>query len=120
VVVESFGLLLAQELSSTGLPVVAYDPSAEGARALAACKTVRVVDSARECIAQSGVVVLATPWQVFREIPAAQWARPGRARVVVDCWRVLNHLDGVEGIDYVRLGFGGEAKRAMETSSSAR
>jgi UDPglucose 6-dehydrogenase len=120
VVVESFGLLLAQELSSTGLPVVAYDPSAEGACALASCKTVRVVDSARECIAQSGVVVLATPWPEFREIPAAQWARHSRARVVIDCWRVLNHLEGTEGIDYVRLGFGGETRRPVETSSSAR
>jgi UDPglucose 6-dehydrogenase len=37
VVVESFGLLLAQELSSAHLSVIAYDPSAEGARAPAAC-----------------------------------------------------------------------------------
>jgi UDPglucose 6-dehydrogenase len=120
VVVESFGLLLAQEFSSAGLPVVAYDPSAEGARALRECKTVRVVNSSQECIAQSDVVVLATPWQEFREIPAAHWARPSRPRVVIDCWRSLNHLEGVEGIDYVRLGFGGEARRPMETSSSAR
>lgn len=120
VVVESFGLLLAQELSSAGLPVVAYDPSAQGALALRECKTVRLVNSFRECIAQSDVVVLATPWQEFREIPAAHWARPTRQRVVIDCWRALHHLEGVDGIDYVRLGFGGEARRPVETSSSAR
>jgi UDPglucose 6-dehydrogenase len=120
VVVESFGLLLAQELSAAGLSVVAYDPSAEGARALRECKSVRLVNSSEECIAPSDVVVLATPWQEFREIPSAQWARPSRPRVVIDCWRSLNHLEGVEGIDYVRLGFGGEAMRPMETSSSAR
>jgi UDPglucose 6-dehydrogenase len=120
VVVESFGLLLAKELSSASLSVLAYDPSAEGASALAACKTVRLVESAQECIAPSDVVVLATPWQEFREIPAEQWARHGRARVVMDCWRTLNHLEGVDGVDYVRLGFGGYAKRSVETSSSAR
>ena len=120
VVVESFGLLLAQELSAARLPVVAYDPSAEGAHALHECKTVRIANSSLECIAQADVVVLATPWQQFREIPAAHWARPGRPRVVMDCWRVLNHLDGVDGVDYVRLGFGGKAMRPMETSSSAR
>jgi UDPglucose 6-dehydrogenase len=120
VVVESFGLLLAQELSAARLPVVAYDPSAEVAHALHECKTVRIANSSLECIAQADVVVLATPWQQFREIPAAHWARPGRPRVVMDCWRVLNHLDGVDGVDYVRLGFGGKAMRPMETSSSAR
>jgi UDPglucose 6-dehydrogenase len=120
VVVESFGLLLAQELSAASLSVVAYDPSAEGARALRECKSVRLVNSSEECIAPSDVVVLATPWQEFREIPSAHWARPGRPRVVIDCWRSLNHLEGVQGIDYVRLGFGGEAMRPMETSSSAR
>jgi UDPglucose 6-dehydrogenase len=120
VVVESFGLLLAQELSSAKLPVVAYDPSGEGARALVECKTVRLVKSAQECISQSDVVVLATPWPEFREIPAGQWVRHNRARAVIDCWRVLTHLDGVDGVDYVRLGFGGEAKRPVETSSSAR
>ncbi|HVS88677.1 MAG TPA: nucleotide sugar dehydrogenase [Candidatus Acidoferrum sp.] len=120
VVEEAFGLLLAQELSSANLSVVAYDPSAEGARALCTYKTVRLVDSAQECISQSDVVVLATPWQEFREIPAGQWVRYSRARVVIDCWRALNHLDGVDGVDYVRLGFGGEAQRPVETSSSAR
>jgi UDPglucose 6-dehydrogenase len=120
VVVESFGLLLAQELSSAGLSVVAYDPSAGGVSALREFETVRHANSSRECIAQSDVVVVATPWQEFRDIPAAHWARAARPRVVMDCWRALNHLDGVEGIDYVRLGFGGEARRPMETSSSAR
>jgi len=120
VVEEAFGLLLAQELSSANLPVVAYDPSAEGARALCTYKTVRLAGSAQECIAQSDVVVLATPWQEFREIPAAQWVRHSRARAVIDCWRALNHLEGVDGVDYVRLGFGGEAQRPVETSSSAR
>jgi UDPglucose 6-dehydrogenase len=119
VVEEAFGLLLAQELSSAKLPVVAYDPSGEGARALEGCKTVRLAGSAQECIAQSDVVVLATPWPEFREIPAGQWVRHGRGRAVIDCWRALNHLDGVDGVDYVRLGFGGEAKRPVETSSSA-
>jgi UDP-glucose 6-dehydrogenase len=32
------------------------------------------------------------PWQEFREVPAAQWARQNRPRAVIDCWRVLNHL----------------------------
>jgi UDPglucose 6-dehydrogenase len=119
VVEESFGLLLAQELSAANLSVVVYDPSADAVRALGQSKNVRCVSSAQECIAQSGVVVLATPWQEFREVPAEQWARNRGSRVVIDCWRVLNHLEGVEGIRYVRLGFGGEAMRPLEATSAA-
>src|SRR6266481_1367722 len=74
VVEEAFGLLLAQELSSANIPVVVYDPSADAACVLGQCKTVRFVRSARECIGESGVVVLATPWQEFREVPAEHWA----------------------------------------------
>jgi UDP-glucose 6-dehydrogenase len=111
--------LLAQELSAADLAVVVYDPSADSARALGQSKNVRCVSSAQECIAQSGMVVLATPWQEFRELSADQWTRNNESRVVIDCWRVLNHLEGVEGIRYVRLGFGGEIMRPLEATSAA-
>ena len=74
VVEEAFGLLLANELSSANLPVIVYDPCADIAGTLSSCKTFRRADSAQECIDQSDVVVLATPWQEFREIPAERWA----------------------------------------------
>jgi len=121
VVEESFGLLLALELSSANLPVIVYDPSADAARALNNCKNIRVASSAQECIAESRVVVLATPWQEFRDLRAALWARPGYSepRVVIDCWRALSHLDGIEGLRYVKLGFGGAAKKPVSVSSSA-
>ena len=80
VVEESFGLLLALELSSANLPVIVYDPSAE-ARALNVYKNIRVAPSAQECIAESRVVVLATPWQEFRDLRPALWARPGYSGV---------------------------------------
>ncbi len=121
VVEEAFGLLLAQELSAANLRVVVYDPSVDAALALGAHKNVRCAKSAAECIAQSGVVVLATPWQEFRDVPTQDWVRNGSSteRTVIDCWRVLNHLDGLDGVRYVRLGFGGEAVRSLEASSAA-
>src|SRR6266849_3356393 len=117
IVEESFGLLLALELSSANLPVIVYDPSAE-ARALNVYKNIRVARSAQECIAESRVVVLATPWQEFRDLRAAQWARPGYSepRVVIDCWRALSHLEGIEGLHYVKLGFGGAAQKPATVS----
>lgn len=114
VVEEAFGLLLAQELSSPNLSVIVYDPSADATRALSEYKTVRFASSAQECITQSGVVVLATPWQEFRDLPPVQWVRHEKPRAVIDCWRVLSHLDGMDGILYVRLGFGGTVERPMK------
>jgi UDPglucose 6-dehydrogenase len=124
VVEEAFGLLLAQELSSANIPVVVYDPSADTACVLGQCKTVRFVRSAQECIGESSVVVLATPWQEFREVPTEHWAHNGQPRavprVVIDCWCALDHLKSVDGVRYVRLGFGGAAERRVEVTSSAR
>jgi len=121
VVEESFGLLLAQELSSANLPVIVYDPTADATRALNNYKSIRVASSAQECIAESKVVVLATPWQEFRDLRAALWSRPGHSepRVVIDCWRILSHLDGIEGLHYVKLGFGGAAEKHLSVSFSA-
>lgn len=115
---EAFGLLLAQELSSANLSVVVYDPSASAARVLGAHKNVHIATSAQECIRQSGVVVLATPWKEFGDVPSAQWVRQGKPRTVIDCWRTLGHLDGMDGILYVRLGFGGTAEGLKEDKVS--
>jgi UDPglucose 6-dehydrogenase len=123
VVEESFGLLLAQELSSSGLSVIVYDPSREAMRVLGSYKNIRAAQSAVECIAESGVVVLATPWEEFREVPVEHWARNCEPRVVprviIDCWRALDHLNGVDGVHHVRLGFGGAAGRHIAATSDA-
>jgi len=118
IVEESFGLLLAQELSSSSFSVIVYDPSRDANRALSAYKNIRVAPSAQECISESSVVVLATPWQAFREIPASQWISHNQPRVVMDCWRVLGHLDGARGLHYVKLGFGGTADKPVSVTSS--
>src|SRR5215472_13414477 len=90
VVEEAFGLLLAQELSSAGLPVDVFDPSVDASRKLSGLKAVRFAGSAQECIAQSAVVVLATPWKEFTELPASAWAGENGRRVLIDCWRALS------------------------------
>jgi UDPglucose 6-dehydrogenase len=110
VVEEAFGLLLAQELTAANVPVIAFDPLADESRAMHACKGARFAKSAEECIAQSGVVIVATPWQEFGQVPAAHWRRASSPRAVIDCWRMLGHLADAEGVRYVRLGFGDASK----------
>lgn len=117
VVEEAFGLLLAQELTAAKLPVVVFDPLADSERAMSACKGARFAKSAEECIAGSGVVVVATPWQEFGRVPAQRWARTGSPRVVIDCWRSLSNLAAQDGVRYVRLGFGEASKQLVAQGS---
>lgn len=106
VVEEAAGLLLAAELSRRGRRVVAWDPSgAAGARARLDGAVSLAADAAT-CIAQSDVVVLATAWKDVTALPPAAWGRPGTPRVVIDCWRALRALAGVEGVRYQGLGLG--------------
>lgn len=118
---ESFGLLLAQELSAANLPVIVFDPSADSRRALNNHKNIQIAGSAEQCISESSVTVLATPWPEFCDLPVSSWlqARSETPRVVVDCWRSLAHLEGREGITYIKLGFGASAERPATVSSSA-
>jgi predicted dinucleotide-binding enzyme len=69
-------------------------------------ETVFFAPTVAECIARSEVVVVATPWREFLEIPAAVWASGASGRVVVDCWRGLKHIENVSGIRYLSLGIG--------------
>jgi UDPglucose 6-dehydrogenase len=105
VVEHAPGLLLAEELISRRVPVAVSDP--------AGCENSRhaLGDRARfamasECVAVSQVVVVATPWLEFQQIPAKEWGRPSSPRTVIDCWRALPHLSNAEGVRYICLGIG--------------
>jgi UDPglucose 6-dehydrogenase len=106
VVEEAVGLLLAQELVSRGVALVAYDPQGARNSASALGSGVRLTATAEECIAESAVVVVATPWPEFARIPAERWQQRGVPRIVLDCWRALPHLSGREGIVRMALGVG--------------
>jgi len=104
VVEEAVGLLLAQELAQRGVAVVAYDPLGEENSARVLGDKVRFTPGAEECISAADLVVITTPWREFASIPAEQWARAGTPRTVVDCWRLLKHLEGQHGVRYLVLG----------------
>jgi UDPglucose 6-dehydrogenase len=104
VVEEAVGLLLARELSQRGVAVIVYDPLGEKNSARVLGDKVRFAPKAEECVAQADLVVLTTPWREFAAIPAERWARAGTPRTVVDCWRLLKHLERQPGVRYLGLG----------------
>src|SRR5260370_6962372 len=97
---------MAGELAGCGVCVVGYDSAGQADARSAGKMRIELADSAEECIAQSGVVTLTTPWPEFAAIPAERWARSGAPRVVIDCWRVLQRLESVHGVLYIGLGLG--------------
>jgi len=103
---EAAGLLLAQELAKRKVRTIAFDPEGHARASVTLGDKVHLAASAEECIAQSGVVVLTTPWAEFLAIPCERWARNSSPRIVIDCWRALKHLQAAKGIRYLGLGNG--------------
>jgi UDPglucose 6-dehydrogenase len=110
VVEESQGLLLAEELAAAGIPTVAYDPAAVASARRAARGPIRFADSLEACIADADVLVVTTPWEVFRVLGPEQLARAGRPRVVIDCWRILDAAGCRAVAEYVAIGIGEPAR----------
>jgi UDPglucose 6-dehydrogenase len=108
VVEEAAGFLLAKELSSRGVKVIAFDPAYGKNSPPASHENLRFAANATECIDSSDVVVLATSWPEFNSIPRQQWTnnRNHQPRTVIDCWRTLQFLHDEPGVHYLGLGLG--------------
>jgi UDP-glucose/GDP-mannose dehydrogenase family protein len=103
---EAPGVLLAKELARRGVSLVLYDPACDPNWMKALDSRVRVAQTPEECVKQSEVVVLTTPWRECCAVPTEQWARHSPPRTVIDCWRALPHLEHADGMRYLALGTG--------------
>ena len=110
---EAAGLLLARELARRKVPTLAFDPEGHVRAESSPGSEIQLAASAEDCIGQSDVIVLTTPWPEFLKIPAGRWARVHSPRVVIDCWRALSHLETAEGIVYIGLGNGAVREESM-------
>ncbi|MFZ0736161.1 MAG: nucleotide sugar dehydrogenase [Candidatus Acidiferrales bacterium] len=111
VVDEAVGFLLAEELVSRGARVTAFDPAGMPQAQRLLENRVQFAATAEACIADSDVVVVATPWKEFLEIPPSKWTAGSRARIILDCWRALQHIENAAGIRYISLGLGASTER---------
>jgi UDPglucose 6-dehydrogenase len=107
VIEESQGVMLAARLSDMGYVLTVFDPLALPAASAVLGGKASAAESAVACVRESDVVVLATAWPEFNEIPASVFAGLGkRRRLVIDCWRALPKAKYSEVADIVCLGFG--------------
>ena len=106
VIEEAAGFLLAQELAARRVSVVVFDPAVGRDSTPVLEKRLEFTATALECIAKADVVVVATPWPEFSTIAGEQWTRPSSPRTVIDCWRQLKPIEGLDGVNYLCLGTG--------------
>lgn len=90
---ESAGVTLAMELRRVGWTVSVYDPMARPWNDLLG-NPPHVAGSAEECISQSSLVVVCTPWHEFRKVDYSK-------KTVIDCWGIVRSAKKL-----VRIGEG--------------
>src|SRR3954469_8230462 len=111
VIEESPGLALAGLLAREGYEVNVHDPVALDAALGALGGSAQGSASATEVLERSDVVVIATPWPAYADLPLQPLDRERDPLVVIDCWGLLSDERDDNTIDIVRLG------RGLEQSS---
>jgi UDPglucose 6-dehydrogenase len=107
VIEESQAMRLVRALLDRGVRVVAYDRLAGPAADLELQGRAVILDSARDCLRQADVVLIATPDPEFKSLSATDFLSEERVVTVVDFWRILaRELAGVPMIDYIPYGRG--------------
>jgi UDPglucose 6-dehydrogenase len=104
---ESQAILLVRAFLEHGARLLAYDPLARQSADFELKGRALILDTARDCLRDADVVVIATPDPEFNALTPADFARDGRTVTVIDFWRILSdRLAGAPGIDYVPYGRG--------------
>ncbi len=110
VIEESQAMQLVKALLSRGVRVVAYDALAGPSADLELQGRAVILDSARDCLRQADVVLIATPDPEFTALTVDDFLSNGRSITVVDFWRLQSdRLSGVPRIEYVAYGRGSMA-----------
>lgn len=85
----SQGCAIANNLAERGFRVVVFDPAAMVSAASQLAPAIERAHDADSAIAQADLVILATPWPQFADLPRTAFLPAGRRLVVIDCWQQL-------------------------------
>lgn len=107
VIEESQSMIIAKILLEKKIPVIVYDPKAmENAKKILKEK-VTFSDSLKECVKNSDLILIATPWEEFKNIKL-NWLKKGV--IIFDCWRILNPKKYKKIAKYLSLGINTNVK----------
>jgi UDPglucose 6-dehydrogenase len=102
VVDESQGVLIAQLLTGRGVEVTAYDPMAMETARRVLKDSIKYAESAQACVTSADVILIATPWDEFKDLDYASESGR-RRRIVIDSWGLLDGVDR-DGARIIHLG----------------
>lgn len=106
VIDESQGVELAHSLIAENVPVVVYDPAAMDNARLVLGDSVSFASSVEECVRQSDVIVITTPWAEFKHIQPAHLSHHSTRPIILDCWRILEQRKFKDVAKYMTIGVG--------------
>jgi UDPglucose 6-dehydrogenase len=95
---ESPAIQMADKLIEIGYEVKAYDPQAK-------IEKVKMCGSVAECLKDSDLAIIVTPWDVFKDLKPTDFSEM-RNPNVYDCWRIMGREQLIDsGIRYRALGW---------------
>lgn len=109
VVDESQGVLIAQLLTGRGIEVTAYDPMAMETARHVLKDSIKYAESAQACVTSADVILIATPWDEFKDLDYASRSG-GRRPIVIDGWGLLDEMDR-DGARIIHLGVNTPGRR---------
>ena len=89
---ESAGVKIANLLSRKSAKVYVWDPKAMSKVQDLLSQKVKIAKSLKECIKDSDLIVITTPWDQFRHIKPSDLVSSIKKPVLLDCWRMLDPL----------------------------
>ncbi len=110
VIEESASVKIAFKLRQKGAMLSLYDPAGmENTRNELGDENIRYADSIAECLKDSELCLLATPWDAFKELTPGDFTQNMKKPRLLDCWRLFNRQEFKEKLEYFAIGLGPES-----------
>jgi UDPglucose 6-dehydrogenase len=107
VIEQSQGIEIAALLAQAGYRVRVFDPQCLDAAIAVLGKQVEAAPTAEDCTAEADLLVIATPWRCFLQLPERALTRSGGRRlIIVDCWHLLPRAAFAPLVDLIYPGEG--------------
>jgi UDPglucose 6-dehydrogenase len=117
---DSTALIIAEELRQNGATVVAYDPQGMHEAEKVIGDAVDYAKSTEDALKGADIVVLATEWKEFCDVPLARYKALLKAPVMVDLRNVFKPEQMAEaGFTYYSIGREPVVQGAAQNSSAA-
>jgi UDPglucose 6-dehydrogenase len=103
---ESAAINIVKKLAKENVIVKVFDPAGMPAakKELKEFSNIIFCNTALECIENTSVCFVATPWQEFKELTETDFVSKMKEPTIFDAWNLYSFVDNEEKIHYLRIG----------------